>query len=335
MSEHREQTFPIPITVIAGFLGAGKTTLLNRILQAEHGRRLAVLVNDFGEINIDTQLLADAQADNMISLPNGCICCTLFGNLVKVVKDLAQLPQPPEHIIIEASGVASPKEIVAILEAPNLRPLVFLDGVVTLVDAENVRRIAPMVMFIESQINSADLLLVNKIDTVGQKDLLDLIDWLRDIAPEARLVPTTYAQVPLDLVLGTGDNSRWNFNDVALPDEKPPLEGEHDHHHEPQHRHKQLYGTWAYTTTKPLSRPAVQAVIDNLPVSVYRAKGILYFADEPQHRYVLQVVGKRVRLFNDGDWGQKSPQSQLVFIGQPDALDPVELKSSLNNCVST
>lgn len=324
-----ESRLPIPITIIAGFLGAGKTTLLNRILRAEHGLRVAVLVNDFGEIDIDAHLLDVAENDTMISLPNGCICCTLFGNLVSVIDKLVQSPEPPEYIVIEASGVSSPKDVAAILEVSTLQGLVTLDSIVTLVDAENVRRLSRVVVFVESQIKSADILLVNKIDLIDDQTLVELIDWIRDIAPDARILKTSHAQAPLDLILGVGRRAGVD----ALPDLARHLEndGPPDHHHPD---HSQLYETWSYTAGKPFDREAVQAVFDNFPASIYRAKGFLYFADSPDQRYILQIVGKRVRLIKDDGEKPESPKTELVFIGAPGALDPVELQAYFDHCLA-
>jgi len=322
-----ESPFPIPITIIAGFLGAGKTTLLNRILRTEHGLRVAVLVNDFGEIDIDAQLLDVGENDTMVTLPNGCICCTLFGNLVSVVQNLVQAPEPPEHIIVEASGVSSPKDVAAILEVSTLQNLVTLDSIVTVVDAEIVRRLSRVVMFSESQIRSADILLVNKIDLIDDEILAELIDWIQGITPDARILKTAYAQVPLDLILGVDHQAKANI----LPDLTTQLdEGDPHRHHQPDH--SQLFETWSYATDKPLNREAVQTVLDNFPTSIYRGKGFLHFADSPEHRYVLQIVGKRVRLVRDEAWEPALPKTELVFIGEPGALDPVELQSYFDNC---
>jgi G3E family GTPase len=312
------QTQPIPITLIAGFLGAGKTTLLNRILREEHGLRIAVLVNDFGEIDIDAQLLAPAQPGQMISLPNGCICCTLFGNLVRVVQDLIEAPQPPEHIIIEASGVSSPADVAAILEIPALQNFVTLDSIITVIDAENVRRLARVVIFLEGQIRSADTLLVNKTDLVDADTLAEVLGWIRMIAPEAHLFKTSYAQVPLELILGIGRP----FPVATSP--HPALHPDHD----------QLYETWSYTTTKPLLKTALQAVLEALPVSIYRGKGFLYLADSPDQRYVLQLVRKRIRLDADRAWGTQPSKTELVFIGEPGALDPAELQTQFDQCLA-
>lgn len=309
--------FPIPITLIAGFLGAGKTTLLNRILRKEHGLRIAVLVNDFGKIDIDAQLLAPAQPGQMVSLPNGCICCTLFGNLVKVVEDLIEAPQPPEHIIIEASGVSSPADVAAILEIPALQNFVTLDSIITLIDAENVRRLARVVVFLEDQIRSADTLLVNKTDLVDADTLAEVLDWIRAIAPEARILKTSYAQAPLELILGVG---------------RPVLSGASPHpafHPD----HDRIYETWSYTSSKPLLKADFEAVLTALPRSIYRGKGFVYLADSPEQRYVLQLVGQRIRLEVDQTWETQPPQTELVFIGEPGALDPAELQANLDRCL--
>ncbi len=321
MTNQRPAAPPIPVTILAGFLGSGKTTLLNRILTAEHGLRIAVLVNDFGIINIDTQLLEGDKASEMISLPNGCICCTLFGNLVDVLHNLSQLSQPPEHILIEASGVSQPDQIAGILQAGKLQDRLRLDSIITLVDASYVRRLAQVVIFIEKQLAAADLILLNKIDLVEPETAAELIDWIRDQAPAARIIPTSFADAPLELLLsvGRGDAlSAFSLHDT------------HDGHAD----HAHAYDTWVYISDKRHDRQALQRALEALPPTVYRGKGFVQLDDVQDQRVVLQMVGKRVELAVEGNWGADPPRTQLVFIGAPDALSNEQLQRILDDCAA-
>jgi len=311
---------PRPVTIIAGFLGAGKTTLLNRILTADHGRRLAVLVNDFGQVNIDIQLLEGAGDDQIIDLPNGCICCTLARDLAGVVKGVIELEDPPEQLIIEASGVSSPGDIESILDVPELASQVKVASIITLVDAENALRLAKAVMFADKQIAAADIVVVNKTDLVDAAQLADVMAWITNIAPAAHIVKTTYANVPIPLI--TRDIPRDNSSHALQ------VTVEHA-----GHDHSQAFRSWSFTTNEALIRNRVQTVIDHLPASIYRAKGFLYFGDDPGRRYVLHVVGRRVTILEDRPWGEYEPLSQLVFIGETDSFDPADLEANLRACV--
>lgn len=313
---------PIPITIIAGFLGAGKTTLLNRLLTAKHGRRLAVLVNDFGDVNIDAFILDTAGTDGVVDLPNGCVCCTLARDLVRVVQELIDRDEPPEHLILEASGVSAPADIEAILDVPQLAGRVRVDGIVTLVDTQNILRLARAVTFADKQVAAADLLLLNKIDLVSEEELAAVLAWVRGIAPEARVIETHFAQLPLGLILGATPVLRVERSareTVGL------IAGDEGHG----------LTTWTFRAKRPLSQECLEAAISALPAAVYRAKGIVHLAHDPVRRYILQAVGQRVAISPDREWGISERETQLVFIGAGHTLDPHDVDGRLSDCVSS
>lgn len=193
---------PVPVTIVTGFLGAGKTTLLNRILNGDHGLKIAVMVNDFGAINIDSQLVVSAN-QKTISLANGCICCTVENDLIEQLQTLLHKhDERPEHILIEASGVSDPSKIVNTLRYPRLRVHLNIDAVITLVDAEQFSNLdLEMKSLAMNQLNIADIIVLNKTDRVDAQHLRSLREqWL---FPRARVIETQYAQVPLALLLGT------------------------------------------------------------------------------------------------------------------------------------
>lgn len=195
---------PIPLTILTGFLGAGKTTLLNRILAAEHGLRIAVLVNDFGPINIDAQLIIGVE-DAAISLANGCICCSIREDLVTTVLEVLQRPERPAYLIIEASGIADPWAIASTFVLSELRTHTQLDSIITVVDTEQVRQQAlaeHTSELIHNQITAADIILLNKIDLVDASQRAEIVAWVRQLVPEARLLETVQADAPLALLLG-------------------------------------------------------------------------------------------------------------------------------------
>lgn len=312
---------PIPVSILGGFLGAGKTTLLNRILHDQHGLRLAVLINDFGAIDIDASLLRDSVPDHLISLPNGCICCTLFANLTDVLRRLTTLPEPPDHILIEASGVSAPDQIIDVLSMAGLQEQLTLSSVIVLADAANVQRLAQAVMFVKRQLRTADIVLLNKADLVEPAAVEELQAWIRDIAPEARIILTTYARAPLDLLMSTGRSP------IARPAQYDEQHGEHEDH-------AQEYATWSYAGDRPLDEAALKEALMGLPSAILRAKGLVNLASRPERRTILQMVGRRVQLTADGPWLDDLRRSELVFIGEPGALTDEGLQALLVACAA-
>jgi G3E family GTPase len=278
---------PIPFTVIGGFLGAGKTTLLNRLLRGAEGRRFAVLVNDFGALDIDGGLVA-AHGGDTIALANGCLCCTIGDSLVTTLLDLLERPERFDHIVVEASGVADPGRIA---DLAVLEPRLSRDGVIVVVDAAQARERAAdrrMGDTVMRQIQAADLLLLNKTDLAP--DLAAVRCWL-SMQAAAPILEACRADVPLDLLFGLDRHGAT----AALP---------------PSDR----FESWSYQWPEPVERADLLAMLREAPGEILRAKGIVRFADAPDRRAVVHLVGRRLDVSDEGPWGD-TPGSRLVMLG--------------------
>jgi G3E family GTPase len=277
---------PIPFTVIGGFLGAGKTTLLNRLLAAGTGRRFAVLVNDFGALDIDGRLIAEHGGDT-IALANGCLCCTIGDSLVTTLLALLGRPERFDHIVVEASGVADPARIA---DLAVLDPRLERDGVVVVVDGGDVmaraedRRVGDTV---RRQLAAADLLVLNKVDLAA--DLAALRRWLAAQSP-APVLEAERATVPMDLLFG--------LDRVGAAGESGPADG---------------FRSWSYCWSDPVDREVLLGMLRDLPPHAVRAKGIVRFADAPDRCAVVQLVGKRLEVTDRGP--STDAQSRLVILG--------------------
>lgn len=303
----------LPLTIIGGFLGSGKTTLLNHLLMSPHGRRLMVLVNDFGRINIDAALVA-SQTEDMIQLTNGCACCAVSADLTDALIDIAEREALPDAIVLEASGIADPNGIVQVaLSNPAIR----LDGSLVVVDAETLQDLAadPLTgRLFRNQISAADLILLSKVDLVDDEQRAAAHQWLTTHYPDKRVIEAVNGNVRSDIVLGI-DTTR---------DLKAAAAESTDHAHD--------FESLSFTINAPLNSKCLQALLDTLPASLLRAKGVLNLAEKPSHRTIYQRVGRRWRYINAEPWGKEHPHSSLVLIGPAGVLDQSTLAEKLDAC---
>ena len=297
----------LPVTVLGGYLGAGKTTLLNRLLADVQGVKLAVLVNDFGEVNIDAALIANRDGET-ISLANGCVCCSIGDNLGMTLYDLAERPDGPEHILVEASGVADPARIAGYA---GCHPRLCLDGIVVLADAETVQARAGdryVGDVVRQQLSSADLIVLSRTDLLDASATRCVRDWIEGEIPEARVQEaSTVSRLAQLLLVGGGTV------------EVPSSPGEHD----------SLFAAWRLASALPLDGVALRRVLAALPPAVLRAKGIVSLAEAPGRRFVLQLVGRRWSLEPEvkSDGAALAGLSEVVAIGLAGQLDMDQLQA--------
>ena len=284
----------IPFTVIGGFLGAGKTTLLNRLLRQAGRRRFAVLVNDFGALDIDGSLVA-AHGGDTVSLANGCLCCTIGDSLVTTLMALLERPDRFDHVVVEASGVADPGRVA---DLAVLEPRLTRDGVVVMIDAVDVqaraadRRLGDT---IHRQLAAADLLLINKRDLIDDAEATTLRAWLPSHAP---LIEARHADVPLEALFGLPERGKPSGTDDA--------DGR--------------FQSWSYSWLEPVDREALLAMLRDAPADVLRGKGIVRFADAPGRRAVVHMVGRRIDVSEAAPWCD-TDSSRLVLLGVRSMLE--------------
>ncbi len=349
----------LPVTIITGFLGSGKTTLHNHILTNQQGLKTAVLVNEFGEIGIDNELIVTSD-DNMVELNNGCICCTINEDLVNAVYKVLERQENLDYLVVETTGLADPLPVALTFLGTELRDLTRLDSIVTVVDAANYSLDLFNSQAAYSQIAYGDIIILNKTDLVEEAEL-DLLEVkIRDVKAGARILRTVKSQVSLPLVLSIG----LFESDKYFKSEETPSSHDHEHHDHEHHDHEHHdhahhdhahhdhahhdhahhdhahhdhsdhlendgFTSISFQSDKPFSLRKFQYFLDNqLPTNVFRAKGIMWFEESPK-RHIFHLSGKRFSM-DDDEW-KGEPKNQLVLIGQ--GLDTETLRSQIENCL--
>jgi G3E family GTPase len=312
----------MPVTIITGFLGSGKTTLLNQILQNKENLKVAVLVNEFGDINIDEQLLISMESD-MVELDNGCICCTINDSLVDAVYQVLAREEKIDYLVIETTGIADPLPIILTFLSTELEFLTRLDAVVTVVDAaafdaQHFESDAAL-----SQIRYGDMVILNKIDLATKDQIEELEAFIGDIKPGFRILQSEYGKVPLPLILDIGLNQEDHYQEKIS-------EFRRDRSSFNNHLANDGFSFVSFQSDRPFAlEQFTRFLTEQLPSNVFRAKGLLWFQESPS-RHIFQLSGPRYDLQAD-DWTTQ-PKNEIVLIGRN--LDESLIKEQLDNCLA-
>ncbi|POR50767.1 CobW family GTP-binding protein [Bosea psychrotolerans] len=316
----------IPVTVLTGYLGAGKTTLLNRILTEDHGKKFAVIVNEFGETGIDGDLVVGAD-EEVFEMNNGCICCTVRGDLIRILDGLMKRKGKFDAIIVETTGLADPAPVAqTFFVDQDVGDATKLDAVVTVTDAKWLTERLKDAPEAKNQIAFADVIILNKVDLVSAEELAEVEAAIRAINPYAKLHKTTRCQLPIDQLL---DRNAFDL-DRILDIEPDFLESGHHHHHSDEVRSMSF--TIPGDVDPDKFMPWINDISQAQGPNILRSKGILAFKDEPR-RFVFQGV----HMILDGDlqrdWkADETRNSRLVFIGRD--LDESELRKGFLACAA-
>ncbi|ABA23322.1 Cobalamin synthesis protein/P47K [Trichormus variabilis ATCC 29413] len=359
----------MPVTIITGFLGSGKTTLLNHILSNQQGLKTAVLVNEFGEIGIDNELIVSTD-ENMVELSNGCICCTINNDLVDAVYKVLEKEEKLDYLVVETTGLADPLPVALTFLGTELRDLTRLDSIITVVDAANYSLDLFNSQAAYSQIAYGDVILLNKTDLVDEASLNDLERKINEVKEGARILRTKRSQVPLPLILSVGLFESDKYYDAADDHSHDHHDHDHDHdhstcehdhhdhehdhsacshdhhdhdhsacghdHHDHEHHHHHSdhlendgFTSISFQSDQPFSIRKFQYFLDNQLPTNIFRAKGIMWFDESPKRHIFHLCGKRFTL-DDEEW-KGTPKNQLVLIGQN--LDRETLLTQLENCV--
>jgi len=305
---------PVPVLLVTGFLGAGKTTVVNHMLAHAQGRRIAAVVNDFGAINIDAELIAGA-GDGVVSLKNGCICCSLEGDLLRTIANLLRRDPRPEAIVIEPSGVADPADIIRNLMDPVIWREAPLETVLCVVDATAPPETLEDAL-LRSQLRSADVVALSKTDLADAQARERVRAAVKAAKPAAVVTDALNGEVPAALLFSP-DPDR-----IAAPRDPGRAGPRADR-----------FETQSWTSERPISLPRLQAAIGRLAPKLARAKGLFETVEQPGRQLLFQLAGGRATLVAAGEPAEGLPRARLVFVAEIGRLSPGEIGAAMEGCV--
>ena len=350
----------IPATIITGFLGAGKTTLIRHMLQNARGRRIAMIINEFGDLGVDGDILKGCgdetcREEDVMELSNGCICCTFADDFIPTIEKLLAREDRPDHIVIETSGLALPQPLVRAFNWPGISTQVTVDGVVTVVDGkavtegrfahsvaavdaqrqldENLDHETPLSELFEDQIACADMIVVNKTDLLEGAEAEALVGTLRDSSRSGvQVVTTSMGKLPVDVLLGQGIGAESDLDSRhELHHHHHDHSDEHDHHHDHDHDAFESFVVTLGEITDPKAfSDQVSTIIS--AHDILRLKGFAAVSGKPM-RLTLQAVGPRVETYFDQPFGDTARATRLVVIGQA-GLDQAAIEAALKSCAA-
>ena len=354
----------IPATIITGFLGAGKTTLIRHMLQNAQGRRIALIINEFGDLGVDGDILKGCgdetcREEDVMELSNGCICCTVADDFIPTMEKLLAREDRPDHIVIETSGLALPQPLVRAFNWPGISTQVTVDGVVTVVDGkavtegrfahsvaavdaqrqldENLDHETPLSELFEDQIACADMIVVNKTDLLEGAEAEALVGTLRESSRSGvQVVTTSMGKLPVDVLLGQGIGAESDLDSRhELHHHHHDHSDEHEHHHDHHHDHDHDAFESFVVTLGEITDP--KAFSDQVSTiigahDILRLKGFAAVSGKPM-RLTLQAVGPRVETYFDQPFGDTARATRLVVIGQA-GLDQAAIEAALKSCAA-